>query len=60
MVHLNPKILDVIACPVCHGKLHYDKAKQVLICRFDKLKFPIRDGVPIMLKEEAGLIHNDD
>ena len=53
MALLNPDILDVLACPICHGKLDYDKKSQVLICKFDKLEFPIKDGVPVMLEEEA-------
>ncbi|EKD46125.1 MAG: hypothetical protein ACD_69C00003G0002 [uncultured bacterium] len=50
---LNPKILDVIACPICKGKLHYDKQGQVLICKFHKLSFPIKNGVPIMQIQQA-------
>lgn len=50
---LNSKILDVIACPICKGKLHYDKIAQELICNFDKLAYPIEDGVPIMIADKA-------
>ncbi|MEI8054906.1 MAG: Trm112 family protein [bacterium] len=50
---LNSKILDVIACPICKGKLHYDKTAQELICNFDKLAYPIEDGVPIMIADKA-------
>ena len=53
MIDLNPEILDVIACPICKGALHYDKNHQVLICKFDKLEFPVKDGVPVMIEEEA-------
>ncbi|EKE01411.1 MAG: hypothetical protein ACD_21C00141G0003 [uncultured bacterium] len=49
----NSKILDVIACPLCKGKLHYDKNAQELICNFDKLAFPIKQGVPVMIVEQA-------
>ena len=44
---INPDILDVLACPVCKGKLKYNKDTQELLCRFDKLVFPIKNGVPI-------------
>lgn len=47
------KIFDILACPLCKGKLHYDKSTQELICKFDKLAYPIRDGVPVMLVDEA-------
>jgi uncharacterized protein len=50
---LNTKILDVIACPICKGKLHYAKDEQLLICNLDKLAFSIKAGVPIMLVEQA-------
>jgi uncharacterized protein len=56
---LNPKLLDVIACPACKGKLHYDKNTHVLICKFNHLAFPIKDGVPIMLVSQAKTVKQD-
>lgn len=53
---LNLKILDVLACPVCKGKLSYDKNATGLICKFDKLLFPVVDGTPIMLVEQAQFV----
>lgn len=50
---MDSKLLEIIACPVCKGDLHYDKAKQELICRPDHLAYPIRDGIPVMLEDEA-------
>ena len=50
---LNPRLLDVIACPICKGKLRYDRNQQVLVCNFNRLSFPIKDGVPMMLAEQA-------
>jgi uncharacterized protein len=50
---LNLKMLDIIACPICKGKLHYDKNQQVLVCNFNKVSFPIKNGVPVMLVQEA-------
>jgi uncharacterized protein YbaR (Trm112 family) len=55
---LNHKVFDVIACPICKGKLQYDKNQQFLICKFNKLSFPIKNGVPIMLAKEAKPIHS--
>ena len=45
--------MDILACPLCQGKLNYDSSKEQLICKFDKLAYPIRDGIPVMLPEEA-------
>jgi len=53
---MNTEILDVIACPVCKGHLIYDPKKSELICRFDKLAYPIHDGVPIMIFEQSRLL----
>lgn len=50
---LQHALLDILVCPLCKGKLLYDHETQELICRFDKLAFPIRDDVPIMLESEA-------
>ncbi|MCH2324809.1 MAG: Trm112 family protein [Pseudomonadota bacterium] len=50
---LDKKLLSILVCPVCKGNLHYNKQAQELICPGDALAFPIRDDVPVMLKEEA-------
>ena len=50
---LNNNALDVLVCPVCKGKLQYDKEHQELICRFDKLAYPISRGIPMMVEETA-------
>jgi uncharacterized protein YbaR (Trm112 family) len=52
-VEVDPRLLEVLVCPVTHGPLEYDRAKAELISRSAKLAYPIRDGVPIMLPEEA-------
>ena len=49
----DPRLLEVLVCPVTRGPLDYDRAAQELISRRAKLAYPIRDGVPIMLPEEA-------
>lgn len=48
---MNKRLLEILVCPLCKGKLLL-KAKE-LICAFDRLAYPIREGIPIMLKEEA-------
>jgi uncharacterized protein YbaR (Trm112 family) len=50
---VDPKLLEILVCPMTRGPLDYDAAKQELISRQAKLAYPIRDGIPIMLPEEA-------
>jgi uncharacterized protein YbaR (Trm112 family) len=50
---VDPKLLEILVCPVTKGPLEFDAAKQELISRSAKLAYPIRDGIPIMLPEEA-------
>jgi len=53
MLTLDKKLLDILACPVCKGPLVYHKEQQELICKADRLAYPIRDDIPVMLEEEA-------
>ena len=50
---VDPRLLEVLVCPVTRGRLDYDREAGELISKGAKLAFPIRDGVPIMLPEEA-------
>jgi uncharacterized protein YbaR (Trm112 family) len=50
---VDPKLLEILVCPLTKGPLEYDAARQELISRKAKLAYPIRDGIPIMLPEEA-------
>ena len=50
---VDPRLLEILVCPVTRGPLEYDREKGELISRSAKLAYPIRDGVPIMLPEEA-------
>lgn len=50
---IDPKLLEILVCPVTKTTLEYDAARQELISRAAKLAYPIRDGIPIMLPEEA-------
>jgi len=50
---VDPKLLEILVCPVTKGLLRYDAAKQELISDRAKLAYPIRDGIPIMLVDEA-------
>jgi uncharacterized protein YbaR (Trm112 family) len=57
---VDKKLLDILACPVCKGPLVYDKEKQELICKVDRLAYPIRDDIPVMLEEEARELPADE
>ena len=50
---VDPKLLEILVCPITKSTLEYDAEKQELISRSAKLAYPIRDGIPIMLPEEA-------
>ncbi len=50
---IDPKLLEILVCPLTKGTLEYDRAKQELVSRQARLAYPIRDGIPIMLPEEA-------
>ncbi len=50
---MDKKLLEILVCPLCKGKLVYDKSAQELICKADRLAFPINDGIPVMLEDEA-------
>lgn len=52
-VAVDPRLLEILVCPVTRGPLELDRAKGELISRSARLAYPIRDGVPIMLPEEA-------
>lgn len=50
---MNITLLEILACPVCKGKLEYRREPEELVCRADRLAFSVRDDVPVMLVEEA-------
>jgi len=50
---MEKTLLDILACPICKGKLVYKEDKRELLCRFDKLAYPVREGIPVMLVDEA-------
>lgn len=59
-VFMDARLLEILVCPLCKGPLQYEKARGELICRAERLAFPIRDGVPVMLEEEARTLASDD
>ena len=50
---LNPRLLEVIACPRCLARLQYDAEHQRLICRYEHIAYPIENGVPILVADRA-------
>jgi len=50
---VDPKLLEILVCPVTKGPLIYDREKQELISKSARLAYPIRDGIPVMLEDEA-------
>ena len=50
---MDARLLDILVCPICKGPLVYRKANSELICKADRLAYPIRDDIPVMLEDEA-------
>ena len=50
---MDPKLLEILVCPVTKGPLVYDKERQELVSKSARLAYPVRDGIPVMLEDEA-------
>ena len=50
---MDAKLLEILVCPICKGPLVYRKQRQELVCKADRLAYPIRDDIPVMLEDEA-------
>ena len=57
---MDKKLLEILACPICKSSLIYKADQQELICRADKLAFPVRDGIPVMIEDEARELGEDE
>ncbi|HEX9888664.1 MAG TPA: Trm112 family protein [Nitriliruptorales bacterium] len=53
MVALDPELLEILICPDCHGEVEYKERRHVIVCQECGLQYPVRDGIPVMLVEEA-------
>lgn len=53
MSSVDPRLLEILVCPLCKGKLVYRKAQGELVCKADRLGYPVKDAIPVMLEEEA-------
>ncbi len=56
---LDKKLLSILVCPLCKGELDYRREDNELICHADRLAFPIRDDIPVMLESEARSLNTD-
>ncbi len=57
---LDARLLEILACPLCKSPLRHMPGSAVLVCRADRLAFPVVDGVPVMLEGEARALASDD
>lgn len=57
---MDRKLLDILVCPICKGPLVLDKKSKELICKVDRLAYPVRDDIPVMLEEEARQLAADE
>lgn len=57
---MDHRLLEILVCPLCKGKLSFHPHKDEFICRFDKLAYPIRNGIPVMLVDESRRLDPDE
>ena len=57
---MDKKLLEILVCPLCKESLSFDKEAQELICRADRLAYPINDGIPVMLESEARKLDGEE
>jgi uncharacterized protein len=57
---MDKNLLEILACPICKGELLFDQPNQELICKFDRLAFPLMDDIPIMLESRARRLDGDE
>ena len=57
---MDSKLLEILVCPLCKGPLLWNKDAGELVCKADRLAFPVRDGIPVMLEEEARTLGPDE
>ncbi len=57
---MDKRLLDILVCPVTKAPLYFNESTQELICKASRLAYPVRDGIPVMLEEEARQLASDD
>ncbi len=57
---MEPELLDILVCPVTKGPLRYDRERQLLVSLSARLAYPVRDGIPVLLEEEARALSDEE
>lgn len=57
---MDSKLLEILVCPLCKGPLVYLRERQELVCKADRLAYPIKDGIPVMLEDDARKLAADE
>ncbi len=57
---MDPKLLEILVCPICKGPLEWRRDSRELLCKADRLAFPVRDDIPVMLEDEARALKPDE
>ena len=57
---MDPKLIEILVCPLCKGPLAWHKEALELVCKADRLAFPVKDDIPVMLEEEARTLRPDE
>jgi uncharacterized protein YbaR (Trm112 family) len=57
---MDKRLLDILVCPLCKGPLIYLSSAKEIVCKFDRVAFPIRDNIPVMLEQEARILTSDE
>ena len=57
---MDPKLLEILVCPLCKGPLVWKKESRELVCKGDRLAFPVRNEIPVMLEDEARTLRADE
>ena len=57
---MDSKLLDILVCPLCKGPLVFNRERQELVCKADRLAYLIQDGIPVMLEDEARKLGADE
>ena len=57
---IDPRLLEILVCPLCKGPLVYRRAEGELVCKPDRLAYPVKDGIPVMLEDDARKLDADE
>ena len=57
---MDPKLIEILVCPLCKGPLAWKKEARELVCKGDRLAFPVRNDIPVMLEDEARTLRADE